>query len=103
MPSTLTPISERAVMANMGITPEDVERRKRLAGLTSEDLARIASVRDLVTQNADPLTEAFFQFLAGFEEARVLLGYRELTEQARALKREHLIAMVQGKYDTAYV
>ena len=103
MPSTLTPISERAVMANMGITPEDVEQRKRFAGLTSEDLARIAAVRELVTQHVGALTDSFFQFLSGFDEARVLLGYRELTEQARGLKREHLIAMVQGKYDTAYV
>ena len=100
---TLTPISERTVMANMGVNEADVERRKRFVGLGPEDLARIASVRTLVTENAAELTDTFFQYLGRFEEARVLLGYRELTEQARSLKREHLIAMVQGKYDVAYV
>src|SRR5690348_15324959 len=85
---TLTPISERTVMANMGVNEADVERRKRFVGLGPEDLARIASVRTLVTENAAELTDTFFQYLGRFEEARVLLGYRELTEQARSLKRE---------------
>lgn len=103
MPSPLTPISERTVMGNMGVDEQDVERRKRFVGLVAQDLERIAAIRDIVTPRADELMQTFFQYLNGFEEARVLLGYRELTEQAKALKREHLIAMVAGKYDAHYV
>ncbi len=103
MPSPLTPISERTVMANMGVTEQDVERRKRFVGLVPQDLERIAAVRDVVVAHADELMQTFFHYLSGFDEARVLLGYRELTEQAKALKRDHLIAMVQGKYDVSYV
>src|SRR5437899_6596116 len=103
MSSPLNPISEQSVMANVGITEQDVERRKRFVGLSGQDLQRIAGVRDLVVRHADELTATFFQYLSGFDEARVLLGYKELTEQARVLKREHLIAMVGGKYDLKYV
>ena len=103
MSSPLTPISEQSVMANVGITEQDVERRKKFVGLEPKDYERIAAAKDLVVRNADDLTKTFFTFLAGFEEARVLLGYRELTDQARTLKREHLIAMVSGRYDLKYV
>jgi rsbT co-antagonist protein RsbR len=103
MPSSPTPISERTVMANMGITEADVERRRRFVGLVPQDLERIERVRDLVVRHADELTKTFFHYLAGFDEARVLLGYRELADQARLLKREHLIALAQGRYDLGYI
>jgi len=103
MSSPLSPISEHTVMANMGITEQDLERRKRFVNLLPADLDRIASIRELVAGHAEELTKAFFQYLAGFEEARVLLGYKELTDQARQLKREHLLAMVSGHYDIKYV
>ena len=101
--SPLTPISERQVMANMGITDQDIERRKRLVGLDANDAQRVAKIRPLITEHADELTRAFFHYLSGFEEARVLLGYADLAGQARALKKEHLVAMVGGVYDQAYV
>ena len=87
----------------MGVDEHDVERRKRFVGLVTQDLERIAAIRDIVVPRADELMQTFFEYLNGFEEARVLLGYRELTEQAKTLKREHLIAMVGGSYDVHYV
>ena len=103
MSSPLTPISEHTVMANMGITEQDIERRKRFVNIQPSDLERIAAIREVVARHADELTKSFFQYLAGFEEARVLLGYKELTDQARTLKRDHLLAMVSGTYDLKYV
>lgn len=99
---TPQPISEKTVMANIGITEADLERRKIFVGLGPDDLTRIAAIKDLITSHADELTNAFFEHLASISEAKVLLGYRELTNQARALKRQHLIAMVQGRYDIEY-
>ncbi len=73
MSSALTPISEQSVMANIGITEQDVERRKRFVGLVPEDLERIAGIRELVVKHAEQLTTTFFDYVARFEEARVLL------------------------------
>lgn len=103
MAKPVVPVTEQMVMANIGITENELERRRRLVGLTPRDFERIASARDLITRNTEPLIKSFFDFLASFEEARVLLGYSELTEQARALKRDHLLALVGGRYDLAYV
>jgi rsbT co-antagonist protein RsbR len=87
----------------MGIDEPAVERRKRYVGLGPKDYERIASVRAIVADHADELVASFFAYLGEFDDARVLLGYRELTEQARGLKRDHLLAMVAGSYDVAYV
>jgi rsbT co-antagonist protein RsbR len=102
MPANPQPISEKTVMSNVGITEADVERRKRFVGLDAADQQRLAAIRDLITTHADELTDVFFRHLANLSEAKVLLGYRELTNQARTLKRAHLIEMVSGKFDLQY-
>ena len=89
-------------MSNVGITEADLVRRKQYVGLGPDDLQRLAAIREQIATHADELTNAFFEHLASLSEAKVLLGYRELTNQARALKRAHLIEMVGGKYDMAY-
>ncbi|HSD89279.1 MAG TPA: protoglobin domain-containing protein [Kofleriaceae bacterium] len=96
------PITEKMVMANVGITEADLERRKLFVGLAADDLERLAAIRSLITEHVEALVDAFFRHLAGLPEAKVLLGYRELTRQARELKRSHLIEMVGGKYDLSY-
>src|SRR5262245_21495074 len=96
------PITEKTVMANVGITEADLVRRRQHVGLGPDDERRLAAIRDLITRHADELTDVFFQHLASVSEAKVLLGYKELTNQARALKRAHLLEMVGGRYDLAY-
>jgi rsbT co-antagonist protein RsbR len=97
------PVTEKTVMSNVGITESDVARRKQFLGLGPDDVARLTASRDIITAHADELTDTFFQHLAGVAEAKVLLGYRELANEARAMKKAHLLEMVQGKYDLAYV
>jgi len=99
-PKTAT---EQAALRALGLNEQTIERRKKYVGLAPDDIARVASIRQVVVDNVDKLVSAFFDFLSGFDEARVLLGYRELTDQARALKREHLIATVSGSFGLDYV
>jgi rsbT co-antagonist protein RsbR len=87
----------------MGINDENVARRRRIVGLDQQDVARIASVKDMILSHSEDLTAAFFDYLAGMEEGRPLTGNRTALERARQLKREHLRAMVRGEYDAAYV
>lgn len=90
-------------MANVGITAAEIERRKKFVGLGPEDLTNIAAIKPVIAKNVDALVDAFFAHLAGLDEAKVLLGYKELASEARSLKRAHLLEMVEGKYDLAYV
>ncbi|HKX40762.1 MAG TPA: protoglobin domain-containing protein [Burkholderiaceae bacterium] len=95
--------ASQALMQAMGLTQAAFERRKKIVGLEPADLARIAQIKDLVTEIAEDCVATFFNHLAGLEEARPLLASRALVEKARQLKKEHLIAMAQGDYGLAYV
>jgi rsbT co-antagonist protein RsbR len=98
----LQPVTEETVMSNVGITPADLELRRRYVDLTPDDLENIAAIKPVIATHVDELVDTFFNQLAKVPEAKVLLGYRELMQQAKTLKREHLLAMLDGKYDMAY-
>lgn len=85
------------------VTEFDVDRRRAFVGIGREDLARIAAVKELVTAHAEQHAAAFFDFLSGIAEAAGLFGKRSLLDEARRLKRDHLIAMVAGDYGKPYV
>jgi rsbT co-antagonist protein RsbR len=87
---------------DMGFNDQSIERRRRIVALDAQDIARIASVRELVVTRVDEITAVFFDYLAELEEGRALLADRPLAKRARELKREHLLAMVQGNYGVAY-
>jgi rsbT co-antagonist protein RsbR len=78
-------------------------RRKAFVGLEPVDIEHIVSTKDIITGKADDLAEVFFAFLRSIEEAAPLFERADVVIEAKRLKREHLIAMVQGKYDKAYV
>jgi rsbT co-antagonist protein RsbR len=93
----------RTLMQEMGLTDAVIERRKQIVGFESADLGRIVALREFVMEHADEYGSAFFSHLAGFDEARPLLANRAALDKARQLKREHLVAMVQGDYGARYV
>ena len=93
----------RTLMNEMGLTDAVIERRKQVVGFESSDLGRIMALREFVTEHADEYMAAFFAHLGNFDEARSLLGNRTMLEKARQMKREHLVAMVQGEYGARYV
>lgn len=89
--------------ATIGLAADEVERRLRYMNFTPQDHARISDVRGEILDHLDEHLAAFFDHLSRFEEAQGLFRRGDVLEQAKRLKREHLIAMFQGNYDPAYV
>lgn len=81
----------------------DVERRRRFVDLRPEDAQRLRSLADVVVGNADEHTAAFFDYLSRFDEAAALFRNPNTLQEAKHLKRDHLLAMVGGEYGQAYV
>ena len=98
-----TDTPEERLMRGMRVDDRNVDRRLKYVGFDPADPARIASVRPAVEDNVDALTDSFFEFLGSLEEARPLTQRRNALDNARTLKREHLLAMVRGPYDSNYV
>jgi Protoglobin len=99
MASTQSIIHSRVIE----ITDQEIERRKKFVGLEPVDIERIVSTKDVIVGKVEDLTNVFFAFLRGIEEAAPLFERADILAEAKRLKREHLIAMAQGKYDKAYV
>lgn len=85
------------------VSQYDVDRRRRFVDLRPEDLANIAKVKDDIAGHADAHMTTFFDFLADLPEAAGLFAKPAVLAEAKRLKREHLIALVGGQYDQAYV
>jgi rsbT co-antagonist protein RsbR len=95
--------ASQLLIQQMGINDANVEQRKKIVGLGPADLPRLAAIKDIVIQGIEEHVSAFFDHLATLDEARPLMASRTLLEKARQLKREHLVAMVQGDYGAKYV
>jgi rsbT co-antagonist protein RsbR len=93
----------QALMHEMGLNGGSIERRNRIVGLDAADLTRLAAIKDFIVQDIDHHAATFFEHLAGLDEARVLFASRSILEKARQMKKEHLVAMVQGDYGSKYV
>ena len=95
--------ASKALMREMELDEANIERRKKIVGFEASDLPRIAAIRDLVTQHTEDYVTTFFNHLSGLDDARPLIASRAIVERARKLKKEHLVAMVQGEYGMKYV
>jgi rsbT co-antagonist protein RsbR len=80
----------------------DLERRKAFVDLQTADGDRLAEIRDWMARNADRFAAAFFGHLEAIPEAASVFSSRATLESAKRLKREHIIAMAQSRYDQEY-
>jgi rsbT co-antagonist protein RsbR len=85
------------------LSDADIERRKIIADLSNEDIARIATLKDVVAQEGDRYTDGFFRYLHDLGEAPALFGRRDVLVEAKRRKREHLTALTTAVYDRTYV
>jgi rsbT co-antagonist protein RsbR len=86
-----------------GIDGQEIHRRLRYVGFEAADLARIRAVAPSIAQAADALTDVFFEALGRLSDARRLFDDPHRLHTVRQLKRAHLIDMLGGSYDRAYV
>ena len=99
----VSPTESLAITTNrLRVDSHEIERRQKFVDLGHEDLVRILAVKNLVQQNVDQFVADFFDYLHKFDEAAQLFKNRQVLDEAKKLKREYVIAMVQGEYGAAY-
>ena len=92
----------RANPKEMTVDDNEIERRKRFVDFRPEDLKRVQAIREIIVSHADELTRNFFDFLSSFPEAKGVLSL-SILEEAKRLKKEHLVAMGAGEHGQHYV
>src|SRR5207249_3513330 len=95
-------LREDKIAEELGLTEQALERRKRIVGLSADDMGRIARVREQVVRHAEEYTSTFFSFLSSLDEVQELFRNRQAFDLARKLKMEHLAALVSGQYGVEY-
>ncbi len=85
------------------VTDQEVELRKKIVGLTDDDVARIVSLKDIIEPRIDHYADEFFRQLEENGTAPILFAKREALQQAKRKKREHLSDLVRGNYDRGYL
>lgn len=93
----------RLQLSSIPLTDAEVDRRKRIVDLSGEDISRIVTLRNMVAEHTNRYVDAFFRYLDDLGEAPALFGKREVLEEAKRRKREHLAAMTAAQYDRNYV
>jgi rsbT co-antagonist protein RsbR len=88
---------------DLAIVNRDIQRLMRLVGLSDEDTAHIAKVRDVVLRDAASLADGFIDALRRLDDSANLFKNDDaLVAEATRLKREHLMAMLSGRYGPEY-
>ncbi|QQO12877.1 STAS domain-containing protein [Bradyrhizobium diazoefficiens] len=93
----------RLQSSSIPLNEAEVDRRKRIVDLSGEDISRIVTLRNMVAEHTSRYVDAFFRHLDDLGEAPALFGKREVLEEAKRRKREHLAAMTAAQYDRNYV
>lgn len=96
-------LDAQLLMQELGIDSDNIDQRLRLVGLGADDVRWIRQLKAFMGREVDALVSCFFDFLSTRPEAHKLLENQPLIDLARSLKREHLLAMVEGVYDKRYV
>ncbi|MGZ8188493.1 MAG: protoglobin domain-containing protein [Methylosarcina sp.] len=95
--------TEESLMEKMGITTEEIEKRKAFLEFGDEDIEKLASINNLAQEYADPVMEAFYKHLLAFEESRVFFLDPNLLNRVKLAQKTYFSKLTQGEYDKDYV
>jgi rsbT co-antagonist protein RsbR len=88
--------------SQFSLSEADIERRKIIADLTSDDISRILTLKDIFNES-DRYTEDFFSYLRELGEAPALFGRRDALAEAKRRQRDHLAGWASTNYGRDYV
>jgi rsbT co-antagonist protein RsbR len=90
------------LMEEMGLTAADIASRLHAARIERDDIERLKSIGQLISNYAEAATEEFISYLRDSPETAALL-HDETVERIRRLKRLHIQEMGHGDYGQYYV
>ncbi len=90
------------LMEDMGLTNSEIQSRLHAARVEMEDVERLKSIGNLISDYAALATEEFLKYLKDSPETSALLN-NDVVERIRKLKHAHIQEMGSGDYGRHYV
>lgn len=95
--------TRRSLMEDMGITEQDIVRRKQFVQFGDEDVQRLLAMSELARQYAQSVIDEFYDHLLSFEEGRAFFRDPKLLEYVKRRQKEYFLQLTAGDYGRAYV
>lgn len=94
---------EHVYIQEMGVSDEEIERRKQWLEFSEEDEARIKSIGDLAQKYRDEVIEDLYRHFLAFPEVAAFFEEEEVLEHVKAMQRDYFVRLTGGDYDRDYV
>jgi rsbT co-antagonist protein RsbR len=87
----------------MGLTHEEVARRKDFLELGEQDIGRLRRLHDLAGRYADSVIEEFYSHLLSFQESRDFFKDSTVLQRVKLAQKSYFLELTEGTYDDTYV
>ena len=93
----------QSLTSEMGLTQQEVARRKEFLELGDKDTARLRSLHDLAAKYADSVIEEFYDHLLAFDESRTFFTDPAVLQRVKLAQKRYFQELTQGIYDETYI
>lgn len=93
----------QSLMSEMGITEQELARRKAFLEFDQVDIEVLKDIHPLAEKYAEPVIEAFYQHLLSFDESREFFRDAKTLKRVKNLQRAYFLDLTRGEYDHAYI
>lgn len=95
--------TEKTLVEQMKISDLEINRRKDLLSLSSEDLKALTNNKLFIDENIDEIVDAFYNQQTQIDEISLLIGDADTLRRLRAALRKYILDLFSGYYDSEYV
>ncbi len=95
--------TEKTLIEQLQITEADIQKRQALLLLTSDDFARLKSLRATFETHVDDIVERFYEQQVAIEEVALLIGDADTLNRLRLVQRRYILDLFSGQYGLEYV
>lgn len=95
--------TDQTLVEQMKISDIEINRRKDLLNLTSQDIKVLTSHKLLIEEKIDLIVEAFYIQQTQIDEISLLIGDADTLMRLKNALRKYVVDLFSGYYDTQYV
>ena len=95
--------TDQTLLEQMRITDFDIDNRKTLLALSSNDFQRLRDFRPIIENRVDVLVETFYKMQTEVAEIALLIGDADTLDRLKNAQRRYVLDLFSGLYDLEYV
>lgn len=103
MAEPVAPPGKGSLLQEMGLTEEEIARRKEFLEFGEQDVQALRGLNPTVRESLNGFIDAFYQHLLAFEEGRRFFHDPQVLDHVKEQQRRYFLAHTEGNYDLDYV